>query len=161
MYSAAISSSSIDAAGPSLEQHRLVGAPDLRQQVEVLHVARADLDHVGMLEHGVDVPRVHQLGDDRQPGLLARLDEDRQGLFAETAEGVRRRPRLEGAAAQHRRAGVRDRTGRLERLLPVLDRAGPGDQAEGVISERAAVHLDHGRIRRELARDQLVRLEDR
>ena len=41
-------------------------APDLGQQRVVLHVARADLDHVGDLEHGVEIAQVHQLGDDRQ-----------------------------------------------------------------------------------------------
>ena len=42
---------------------------------------------------------------------------------------------------------VRDRARGLERLLAVLDRARPGDQAEGVVADPAAAHLDHGRIR--------------
>ena len=58
-----------------LEQHRAPRAPDLRQQRVVLHVARADLDHVGHLEHLVEVPLVHQLGDDRQAGLGLGLGE--------------------------------------------------------------------------------------
>ena len=38
---------------------------DLLQQVEVLHVAGADLEHVGLLLDQADLPRVHHLGDDR------------------------------------------------------------------------------------------------
>ena len=68
---------------------------------------------------------------------------------------------LEGAAAEHRRAGLRDRARRLERLLAVLNRARPGDQPEGVVADAAPAHLDHGRVGRELPRDELVRLQDR
>ena len=90
----------------ALDQRRLAGAADLAQQRVVLHVAGADLDHVGHLEHRLEVARVHQLGDDRQAGLLARLGEQPQALLAEALEGVRRGARLVGAAAEHRAAGV-------------------------------------------------------
>ena len=71
MYSAAINRSSIVAGEPALEQHRLRRAADLGEEREVRHVAGADLDHVGRLDDGLDVARIHQLGDDRQPGLYA------------------------------------------------------------------------------------------
>ena len=87
--------------------------------------------------------------------------QDLEPLDAEPLEGVRRGARLERAAAEHRRAGGGDRARRLERLLAVLDRARPGDQAEAAVADAAAVDLDHGRVGRELARDELVRLEDR
>ncbi len=61
--------------GPALEEHRLVGLPDLREQQEVLRVARADLQHVGELADDVEVARVHHLGDDRQPRVVARRGE--------------------------------------------------------------------------------------
>ena len=54
---------------PALEQHRLAElAGDLEQRV-VLHVARADLDDVGVLVDHVGVLGVEQLGHDRQAGL--------------------------------------------------------------------------------------------
>ena len=53
----------------ALQQHRLRRPADLGEQVEVLHVPRADLDHVGDLDHRLDVARVHQLGHERQAGL--------------------------------------------------------------------------------------------
>ena len=89
---------------PALEQHRLAElAGDLEQRV-VLHVARADLHDVGVLGDRVGVRGVEQLGDDRQPGLRARLGEDLQRRGAQALERERRRARLERAAAQHRRA---------------------------------------------------------
>ena len=54
-----------------------------------------------------------------------------------------------------------DRARRLERLLAVLDRARPGDQPEELVPDLAAVDVDHRRVGRDLARDQLVRLQDR
>jgi hypothetical protein len=88
-----------------------------------LHVARADLDHVGRFEHGFDVARVHQLGDDRQAGRFLRLAQDLERVEADALEGVRGRARLERAAAEPGGAGGRDRASCLERLLAVLDRA--------------------------------------
>ena len=49
----------------------------------------------------------------------------------------------------------------LEGLLARLDAARPGDEAEVAVADPAPAGLDHGRIGRELARDELVRLEDR
>ena len=146
----------------ALEQHRLAGRAHLGQQVVVLHVARADLDHVGDLDHVLDVAHVHQLGDDRQPGLLLRLLEQAQALHAEALEAVRRGPRLVGATAQHRRPVLGDDAGGLERLLAALNRARPGDQAEVVAADPAAVDVDHRALALlELRRGELVRLQDR
>ena len=60
---------------------------------------------------GLDVARVHQLGDDRQAGALLGLGEQPQPLLPEALEGVGRRARLVGAAAEHRRAGRLDDVG--------------------------------------------------
>ena len=68
---------------PALEQHRDAGAADLGQQRVVLHVARADLDHVGDLGDRLEVAHVHQLGDDRQAGSLLGLGEQPQALLPE------------------------------------------------------------------------------
>jgi hypothetical protein len=65
------------------------------------------------------------------------------------------------AAAQHRHALGGDRARRLERLLPGLDRARAGDEAEVAVADAAAAGLDHGWVGGKLARDELVRLEDR
>ena len=63
---------------PALEQHRLAELARHLEQRVVLHVARADLDHVGVLGDQLGVRGVEQLGDDRQAGLRPRLGEDLQ-----------------------------------------------------------------------------------
>ena len=106
MYSAAISHSSIVARHAALEHHRLAAVADGLQQREVLHVARADLEHVGVLGDELDVGDVDDLGDDRQAGLRAHVGEDLEPALAEPLERVRRGARLERAAAQQGRAGA-------------------------------------------------------
>ena len=119
----------------ALEEHRVRHAADLGEEVEVVHVARADLDHVRDLGDRRDVARIEELGDDRQARLLARLGEDLEALRAEALERVRRGARLERAAAEHRRAGRGDRARRLERLLARLDRARPRDEPEEAVAD--------------------------
>ena len=88
----------------ALEHDRPRDPPDRRQQRVVLHVPRADLEDVGVLGDDVDLARLHDLGDDRQAGPLARLGEVAERLDAEPLEAVRTGPRLERAAAEDRRA---------------------------------------------------------
>ena len=164
MYSAAISSSSSVADRPRLSSTGLPGAADLGQQRVVLHVARADLDHVGDLEHRLEVARVHQLGDDRQPGLGLGLGEQPQALLPEPLEGVRRGARLVGAAAEHRRAGRRRPRARSSSVWSRDSTVhGPGDQREVLAADLAPVDLDARCARRGVicARGELVGLEDR
>ena len=125
MYSAAIKSSLIVAEQAALEQHGPSHASELGEQREVLHVARADLQHVGVLGDEIDLPRVHHLGDDRQAGLGAHLGEDLERVGAQALERVRRRARLERAAAKHRRAGVAHGGGRCASISRFSTEHGP------------------------------------
>ena len=95
----------------ALEQHRHADVADRLEQQVVLHVARADLEHVGVARDQRHVGRRHHLGDDRQAGLVARGGQDLQALLAQAPEVVGRGARLEGAAAQHVRAGRLARRG--------------------------------------------------
>ena len=63
----------------ALEEHGLAQAAEPLQQREVLHVARADLQAVGVLGDEVDGLGVEHLGDDRQPRLGAHAREDLRG----------------------------------------------------------------------------------
>ena len=128
---------------PALEQHRPPAASDLGQERVVLHVARADLQHVGDVEQDVEIPGVHHLGDDRQSRLRLGLGEQPQPLLAEALERVRRRARLVGAAAEHRGARVADGLRGLQHLLARLDRARPGDQREMRSADRSARDLKY------------------
>ena len=68
------------------------------KEIEVLHVPRANLDHVDVVEE-VDVLEVHKLGDDRKPRLALRSEEHVEPGLAEALERVRGGARLERAAA--------------------------------------------------------------
>ena len=161
MYSAAISRSSTVEDGPRLSSTGLLERPTSSSS-EKFDMLRAPIWMTSVdLDHELDVARVHQLGDEGQAGLLARLLEDLERFLAEALEGVRRGARLEGAPAEHRHALLRDGARRLHRLLARLDRARAGDEAEVPVADPPAADVDHRRVGRELTRDELVRLEDR
>ena len=82
MYSADIRNSSSVADMPRFSSTGFLRASRALQQREVLHVARADLDGVGVALDEVDALGVDGLGDHGQAGLLARLGQDLQALLA-------------------------------------------------------------------------------
>ena len=96
-----------------------------------MHVARPDLDDLGVFHHRFDVVGVHDLRNDLQVQLLADLGEDLKPLFAETLERIGRCAGFEGAAADVLEAGFLYGAGRGFELLVALDRAGSGDYPEG------------------------------
>ena len=145
---------------PRLSMTGLADPPDGVEQRVVLHVAGADLEDVGVLRDDVDLVRLHDLGDDRQPGQLARLGEVAEPLDAQALEGVRAGARLERAAAQERRAGRRHRVGRLDGLLAALDRARPGHDRQRAVADERVADRDDGVLGVELAAGQLERPAD-
>ena len=62
-----------------------------------------------------------------QSRRLPRLRQELEAARAEPLEVVGRRARLEGAPAEHVRAGRRHAAGALQEHLPAFDRAGAGD----------------------------------
>ena len=145
----------------AFEHHRPGDSPDGRQQRVVLHVARADLEDVGVLGDDVDLVRLHHLGDHRQAGLLARLLEVAQRFDAQPLEGIRARARLERPTAQDRRALGRDGLRRLEELVAALDRTRPGHHRQRPVADHRVADADHGVLGVELPRRQLERPADR
>ena len=75
-------------AEPALHQHRLAQLAGLFQQREVLHVARADLDHVGPFGHQFEGLVVERLGNDAQPETVADLGHDLQRIQAQALKCV-------------------------------------------------------------------------
>ena len=84
----------------ALQQHRLARAAGALEQREVLHVARADLDAVGVLLDELQRLVIDRFGDDRQVELFADARQDLQRLLAQSLERVRRGARLVRAAAE-------------------------------------------------------------
>src|SRR5574337_1121251 len=52
-------------AGSTLQEYRLSTRSDLGQQLEVLHIPRADLDEVGISIDRIGITAVHQFGRNR------------------------------------------------------------------------------------------------
>src|SRR6058998_896542 len=145
----------------SLEEHRLPRFADAPEQREVLNVARADLEDVGVLGDQLDLVGLHDLGDDRQPGLALRFGQQLQSLVLEPLEGVRRGARLERAAAEDARAGGLHFLRGVEQLQPRLDRARAGHDDDPCSADRHVADTDLGRLVAHLTARQLVGLEDR
>ena len=143
----------------SVQQDGLAGLAQLLQQLEVLHVARAYLDHVHVLEQR-QVGRLHDLGDDGQPGGLLRLAEQFKALLVQALEGVGRGAGLEGAAPQHPRAAGLHGLGHGDDLLPALHAAGPCDDLEVPPADLRASTVDDGVVLVEFAVGALEGLLD-
>src|ERR1700694_1259335 len=89
-------------------ENGLFGAARAFEQGKILHVARADLDDVGVFFDEVEAFVVDGFGDDAEAKLFADLHENFQAGFAETLEAVRGSAGLVSAAAKEPRAGFLD-----------------------------------------------------
>ena len=74
---------------PALEKNREARSRGGTQEWDVLHVARADLHHVGICRNELHVRFRERLGDDRQIVTRARIRDERQPRIAEPLEIVR------------------------------------------------------------------------
>ena len=160
-YSAAISSSSTDADGPRFSSTGLSARPTSASSMKFC-MLRAPIWITSAASSTSSTWRGSissvTIGSPVSSRASRRIVER---VLAEPLEGVRRRARLEGAAAQPRRAGRRRPRARSRASARGLDRARPGDQAEELVADRRPLDVDHGRVGRDLARDELVRLQDR
>ena len=84
----------------ALEKHGFFGAAGALEQRKILHVARADLDHVGVFFDEVEAFVVDGFGDDAEAELFADLRENFQAVFAEALKTVGGSARLVSAAAK-------------------------------------------------------------
>src|SRR5207247_9628189 len=88
----------------ALQEHRLAHVPQLAQQREILHVARADLEDVAVAVDQLDLAKVHHFGDQLQVLRARGVSQQTQALLAKALKTVRRASRLERAAAEYLRA---------------------------------------------------------
>ena len=119
----------------ALQQHRLLRAARALQKRKILHVARADLDHVRVFFDQVERFVVDGFGDDAEAEFVADFGQDFQPGLAEALKTVRRSARLVSAAAKEAHARgfhvLRD----FERLLARFDGARPGDHGDRCAAE--------------------------
>ena len=95
------------------------------EQGKVLHVARAHLQHVGVLFHQIAVFRVDGFRDDQQAELAPDFRQDFQAFFSHALKTVGGGSRLERSAAKEARPGFADLRGRGPCLLAALNGTGP------------------------------------
>ncbi len=84
----------------ALEQDGLAGFGGGDEELEILGIARADLDDVGVFGHQFGVAFGKQFGDDGQPGFAAGFGQQFQPLFAQALEFIGGGAGFESAAAQ-------------------------------------------------------------
>lgn len=151
----------VEGGGEAALQHDgFLGAADFLQQAEVLHVAGANLQEVGVFGNGLDGVDFGDFGDDAQAGLFLRLGKIFEAFFLQPLEGIRRGAGLVSAAAQELGAALfRDLSGGKE-LLAALDGAGARHDHEFIAAHRHAVHIDDAGLGMEFAAGQLVALRD-
>ena len=133
---------------------------ELPQQREVLHVARANLEDVGVPVDQLDLAEVHHFGNQFQVLGARRVPEQAQPFLAEPLEAVRRAARLERAAAEDLRARSADRGRRGAHLVLVLGRARTGHDDDLVAAQPDVANHDDRSFGFERPAGELVRRRD-
>ena len=100
------------------------------QELVVLHVAGADLEHVGILGDHRHMLRGHHLGDDRQAGLAPRGGEHLEARFLVSLEAVGAGAGLERPAPKPGRSSALSLLRQGDDLLFALDRTRAGDDGD-------------------------------
>ena len=114
------------------------------QQLEILHVPGADLDHVHILLKLGNPVLAHQLGDDGQAGGFPGLDHVQNALGLQALEGVGGGAGLVGAAAEQGGAAGLDAGCNPLGLVLALDAAGTGHDGDLLVAANLdAAAVDH------------------
>src|SRR6185437_6628654 len=146
----------------ALEQHRFFGSSGALEEREILHVAGADLDNVGVALHQVQGFVVHGFSNDAQAEAVANFRQDAEAVLAHALEGIGRGAGLVGATAEELGAGGVHALGHGESLLAVFHRARTGDDGQGASAD-GGIGAGEGDDRVfffNIAADQLVGLAD-
>ena len=140
----------------ALQQHRLAQFAQLAQQIEILHIARAHLQDVGVRVEQRDLRVVHHLAHHQQaPPVRGRPHELKPG-FAHALKTVRRRARLESSAAHDLRASRGDDIRDGLDLIPALHAARARHRDHLRAADLNALDLNHRSLRLEIPASKLV-----
>jgi hypothetical protein len=101
----------------ALEEDGFLGAACAFEERKVLHVARADLDDVGVFLDEVERFIVDRFSDDAETVGRADFRKNLEAIFAEPLKAIRRSARLVGAAAEESRTGFFDALSDSQALL--------------------------------------------
>ena len=110
-----------------------------------MHVARPDLEAIGVALYDWQVSRIHDLSNHGQASFVPCIRQKPKAIFAQALKAVRGGARLEGAPAQDARARILDGARDGEKLLAAFNRAGPADKGNGgIASDAHTANLDGG-----------------
>ena len=129
----------------TLQHHGHARSSNRIEEREVLHVASANLEHVGELGDHVNLRWLHHLRDDGETGALPRLREEAEAVKAEPLEGVWRGAWLECAAAEERCPCVGHALCNFKELVARFNRTGTRHQRQGAAADHRIAHFDNGR----------------
>jgi hypothetical protein len=119
----------------ALEKHWPSGSSDLFEEREILGVAGANLQNVGVLGDQTNISGVHDLGDEQHFVFLGGSSTEFQALFAHALKSVRAGARFVRASTQDFDAFAGQKRGGAFELLPAFDAARSGDQGFAAVSE--------------------------
>src|SRR6266404_2222589 len=142
----------------AFEQHGQMRSPDAPQKGKVLHVARADLNHVSVTLNQIHAVFVERFRHDLQTVRFANLCQNLQSFFAQSLESVGRGPGFKSTAAKEARAAAPHGFGYRKSLSMTFDRAGSGDDRQLISANRSVADAHDTLLRTEIKRDQFVRL---
>ena len=148
----------------ALEENGGLGAASAFEEREILHVAGADLNDVGVFLDEVEGFVVDGFGDDTEAIFFANHGEDFEAGEAQPLEGVGRGARFVGAAAEEFDAGGLELFSNGEALLFGFDSAGTGDHGDMLAADEDVAgrsgDTDDGVFLLNVAGDELVGLGD-
>ncbi len=149
----------------AFEQDGFFGAAGALEEREILHIAGADLDDVGVFLNEVEGFVVDGLGDNAEAVGSADFRKDFEALFTEALEAIGGSARLVCAAAEEPCAGFFDALGDGQALRFRFDSTGAGDEGNVIaanddIAGRRGDAQD-GIFFLGVAADEFVRFADR
>ncbi len=114
----------------AFEENGKFGAAGAFEEREILHIAGADLDDIGVLLDEIERFIVDGFGDDAEAVVFADSGEDLEAGEAKSLEAVGRGARLIGTAAEQAHTGRFELLGDGEALFFGFDGAGTGDHGD-------------------------------
>jgi hypothetical protein len=140
-------------AETAFEQHRAPHPRKSPQEGEVLHVARAYLKDVHLLEHQGNLRDLHHFGDHWQTVLAAGFAEDPDSRLAHSLERIGTGARLVRSPSKQLRPSSSNGRGRHFHLLDTFDRAGAGNHHKVRTANFDPADIDPRRLRAAGAKD--------
>src|SRR6266568_7869476 len=130
------------------------------EEREILHIARADLDHVAVFLNQIDTVFIKCFRHDLEPVSFSNFRKYLQPFFAQALESIWRSTWLERAAAKETGPAAAHDFGNCECLGMAFDGAGSGDDCQFIAPDRGVAHADYRLLRSQIEGNQLVWLAD-